>query len=383
MTKHSQIGTPPVPFIDLAAQRRRLGRRIDEAVARVFEHCQFIMGPEVRMLETDLARFCGAKEAISCANGTDALALVLMARGVKAGDAVLCPSFTFAATAEVVAWFGATPIFIDAEPATFNISPASLELGIATAKQRGLKPVGVIPVDLFGQPADYDAVEPVCVAHGLWMLCDAAQSFGATYKGRKVGTIGLATATSFYPTKPLACAGDGGAIFTDDAELAGVIRSLRIHGFGSHAYDHVRIGMNGRFDTIQAAILIEKLKIFPDEIARRNAVAGRYEAALSDIAVTPAILPGLTSVWAQYTIRVPADRRDQFAQFLKAEGIPTSIHYPKPLHRQPAYRHFPVAGNGLPIAEMLAREVISLPMHPYLEPDTQDRIVDAVRRALA
>ena len=384
MNKHSQIETPVIPFIDLEAQRRRLGSRIDEAVARVLTHCQFIMGPEVHALEADLSQFCGAREVISCANGTDALALVLMAKGVKAGDAIFCPSFTFAATAEVVAWFGATPVFVDVDPDTFNMDAAGLDAAVSTARRLGLNPTAVIPVDLFGQPADYDALEPVCGAHGLWMLCDAAQSFGARYRDRKVGTIGVATATSFYPPKPLGCYGDGGAIFTDDADLAAVIRSLRIHGHGNHAYDHVRIGMNGRFDTIQAAILIEKLKLFPDEIGRRNAIASRYSEAFASIAgiKTPTVLAECTSVWAQYTIRVPAKRRDGFASALKARGIPTAIHYPCPLHRQPAYSHYPSGGNGCPVSEEAAREVISLPMHPDLEPSVQDRVIEAVRDAL-
>ena len=381
MNTHSQIAEP-IAFIDLAAQRRRLGRRIDDAIARVLDHGQFIMGPEVRALEADLAAFSGATEVIGCANGTDALALVLMAKGLKGGEAVLCPAFTFAATAEVVAWFGATPIFIDADIETFNLDPTGIEMGIARAKQLGLKPVGVIPVDLFGQAADYDAILAVCAAHRMWTLSDAAQSFGASYKGRKVGTFGLATGTSFYPSKPLACYGDAGAIFTDDAELAGVLRSLRIHGYGSHMYDHVRIGMNGRIDTMQAAVLIQKLSIFADEIAARETIAARYGAALAGAVIVPTIAPGSTSVWAQYTIRVPAGKRAAFAATLKGEGVPTAIHYPAPLHRQPAYAHFPVAGNGLPVSEMLAREVVSLPMHPYLAPDVQDRIVDTVHRAL-
>jgi dTDP-4-amino-4,6-dideoxygalactose transaminase len=304
-----------------------------------------------------------------------------MAKGLKPGEAVLCPSFTFAATAEVVAWFGATPIFVDVHRDTFNVDAASLDLGVARARQLDLVPVGVIPVDLFGQPADYDAIEPVCERHGLWMLVDAAQSFGATYRGRRVGTIGHAAATSFYPSKPLSCYGDGGAIFTDDAELAAVIRSLRVHGFGSDRYDHTRIGMNGRLDTIQAAVLIEKLKILADEIIERGAVVARYNAALAGVVALPAVLAGCLSAWAQYTVRVPDGRRDELASRLTQQGIPTAVHYPKPLHRQTAYRHFPVAGNGLPVSEALASEVISLPMHPYLEPHVQDRIADAVRRA--
>ena len=334
------------------------------------------------MLESDLSRFCGAKEVIACSNGTDALALVLMAKGVKPGDAIVCPSFTFAATAEVVAWVGATPIFVDVLPDTFNVDPNQIGLAVAKAKQFGLRPVGLIAVDLFGQAAEYDAIEANCTAHGLWILADAAQSFGATYQDRNVGTIGAATATSFYPAKPLGCYGDGGAIFTGDAELAAIIRSLRVHGEGGDKYDNVRIGINGRMDTIQAAILIEKLKIFSDEIVARNAVATRYNAALADVAIVPKVLDGCTSTWAQYTIRITPAQRDAFAAALKAEGIPTAIYYPKPLHQQTAYRHYPIAGNGLPVSDKIAQEVISLPMHPYLERDVQDHIVEVVRRAL-
>jgi dTDP-4-amino-4,6-dideoxygalactose transaminase len=374
---------PPIPFIDLETQRRRLGSRIDDAVARVLTHGQFILGPEVSRLESDLAKFCGATHAISCSSGTTALALVLMAKGVKAGDAVLCPSFTFAATAEVVAWTGATPVFVDIDADSFNLDPASLERGIATAKQLGLKPVAVIPVDLFGQPADYDAIEPVCAAHGLWMLTDAAQSFGAVYRGRRVGTIGLATATSFYPSKPLGCYGDGGAVFTEDGDLAEIMRSIRVHGQGgTDKYDNVRIGLNARLDTLQAAILIEKLQVLPEELVARNAAAARYDAALASVAAVPRLIDGVTSVWAQYTVRIPGGRRDALAASLKTRGIPTAIHYPKPLHRQTAYCGYPVAGNGLPVSERAAAEVISLPMHPYLDEADQERIVDAVKAAL-
>ncbi|MDQ4060287.1 MAG: DegT/DnrJ/EryC1/StrS aminotransferase family protein [Pseudomonadota bacterium] len=372
----------PIAFIDLAAQRARLGERIDQAVLAVIDSGRYIMGPEVAQLESDLSAFCGAKHALACSNGTDALALVLRARGLKAGDAVLCPSFTFAATAEVVAWFGATPVFVDILDDSFNMDPVSLEAGIARARRDGLEPVGVIAVDLFGQPADYDAIEPVCAAHGLWLLCDAAQSFGAAYKGRKVGTIGLATSTSFYPAKPLGCYGDGGAVFTDDEDLARVMRSIRVHGEGTDKYDNVRIGMNGRMDTIQAAILIEKLKIFADEIEKRDRVAARYEAALEDVVAVPRLIAGASSVWAQYTVRVPAAARDGLAEALKGRGVPTAIHYPKPLHEQTAYRQYPLAGNGLPVSERAAREVLSLPMHPYLDEAAQDRIIDAVRTCM-
>jgi UDP-2-acetamido-2-deoxy-ribo-hexuluronate aminotransferase len=382
MTQHVSTAPATIPFIDLGAQQRRIAGRIESAIARVLAHGQYILGPEVRILEADLAQFCGAGEVVSCGNGTDALALVMMAKSLAPGQAVFCPSFTFAATAEAVAWLGATPVFVDVDAATFNIDATSLDIGIATAKQRGLHPVGVIAVDLFGQPADYDALERVCAAQGLWLLADAAQSFGAAYRGRKVGTFGCATTTSFYPAKPLGCYGDGGAIFTDDPELAAILRSLRVHGQGADKYDNVRIGMNGRLDTIQAAVLIEKLKIFADEVAARDAIAARYAAALADVAVVPHLSDGCTSVWAQYTIKVEPARRALLAERLRAEGIPTEVHYAKALHQQTGYRHYPIAGNGLPVSEALGRQVISLPMHAYLAPDVQDRIVDAVRRAL-
>lgn len=372
----------PLNFIDIPAQRRRLGKRIDDAVARVLDHCQFIMGPEVAQLEQDLSAFCGASEVISCANGTDALGLILMAKDVKAGDAVLCPSFTFAATAEVVAWLGATPIFVDVFADTFNIDPKSVEAGVARAKALGLNPVGLISVDLFGQPADYDSIEPLCEKHGLWLLSDAAQSFGATYKGRKVGTIGFATATSFFPAKPLGCYGDGGAVFTDDAELAGVLRSLRVHGQGEDRYDNVRIGINGRMDTIQAAVVIEKLKIFAEEIEARNAVASAYNEAFADVAIAPLVLDDCVSTWAQYTLRVDAGKRDAVVGALREKGVPIAVYYPKPLHQQTAYKDYPCAGNGLPVSEAIATEVFSLPMHPYLQGDDLSFVIDTVREVL-
>ena len=382
MNQHARPQTTPIPFIDVAAQRRRLGTRIDEAIARVINHCQFILGPEVHALERELAAFCGARHAISCASGTDALLLVLMAKGIGPGDAVFCPAFTFCATAEVVVLIGATPVFVDVDATTFNIDAASLERGIATAERHGLKPKAVIPVDLFGLPADYDAILPVARAHGLFVLDDAAQGFGGSYKGRKIGTFGDATATSFFPAKPLGCYGDGGAILTDDDKLVAVIKSLRVHGEGGDKYDNVRIGMNGRLDTIQAAVLLEKLKIFPDEIETRARVAKRYDGGLGNAAVVPRVPEHSTSVWAQYTIRLEPGRRDQLAGALKAEGIPTAIYYAKTLNRQAAYRQFPVADGGVPVSERLADEVISLPIHAYLDEATQDRIIDAVRRAL-
>jgi dTDP-4-amino-4,6-dideoxygalactose transaminase len=373
-----------IPFIDLAAQRRRIGKSIDDAVARVMGHCQFINGPEVTQLEAALAAFSGAKHVVSCASGTDALLMVLMAKGVGRGDAMLCPSFTFSATGEAVALTGATPVFVDVDEATFNMDAASLKRGIATARKAGLKPVGVIPVDLFGQSADHDKVAAVAEAEGLFVLDDAAQGFGASYRGRKLGTFGIATATSFFPAKPLGCFGDGGAIFTEDADLAETLRSIRVHGQGADKYDNIRLGLTGRLDTLQAAILIEKLKIFEDEIAARNKVADRYARGLGNLATVPRLASGCTSVWAQYTIRLPEGTdRDGFAAALKAQGIPTASYYAKSMHQQTAYRGFPVADGGLPVSERLSDDVISLPMHAYLDEVTQDRVIAAVRGAIS
>jgi dTDP-4-amino-4,6-dideoxygalactose transaminase len=372
-----------VPFIDLAAQRRRLGKSVDEAVSRVLDHCQFINGPEVTQLEAALSAFSGARHVVSCASGTDALLMVLMAKGVGRGDAVFCPSFTFCATGEAVALTGATPVFVDVDAATFNMEVNSLKRGIATAIQRGLQPRAVIPVDLFGQSADHDAIGSVAAAEGMFVLDDAAQAFGASYNGRRLGTFGLVTATSFFPAKPLGCFGDGGAIFTDDAELAATLRSIRVHGQGSDKYDNVRLGLTGRLDTMQAAILLEKLKIFEDEIAARNQVAERYARGLGNVVTVPHLAGGCTSVWAQYTIRLPdGTDRDAFAAALKAQGIPTAIYYPKSMHQQTAYRDCPVADGGLRISEALSEDVISLPMHAYLDEPTQERVIRAVRGAL-
>jgi dTDP-4-amino-4,6-dideoxygalactose transaminase len=383
MNERARLDPAPIPFIDVAAQRRRLGRSVDDAIARVLGHCQFILGPEVRALETALAAFCGARHAVSCASGTDALVMVLMAQGIGPGDAVICPSFTFTATAEVAVLVGATPVFADVEETSFNLDPESLRRACITARQLGLAPKAVIPVDLYGQPADYDRILSIAEAEGLFVLDDAAQAFGATYKNRRVGALAPATATSFFPAKPLGCYGDGGAVLTDDEEFAQVLRSVRVHGEGIEKYDCVRIGLNGRLDTIQAAVLLEKLKIFPEEIVARERVARRYSAGLADVATVPKLAPGSTSVWAQYTLRLPAGRRDELAAALKPQGIPTAIHYPVPLHRQEPYRRFPVAEGGAPVSERLADEVISLPMHAYLDEATQDRIVAAVRRALS
>ncbi len=380
MNQHTNL--PPIPFIDVAAQRRRLGNAIDVAVKRVLDHCQFILGPEVKAFEAELAKFCGARHVVTCASGTDALMLTLMAKGIGPGDAVFCPSFTFCATAEVAALVGATPIFVDVEADTFNIDAKGLSAALATAKKLGLKPKAVIPVDLFGLPADHDAIAAVAKSSGLFVLDDAAQAFGATYKRRPLGTFGHATATSFFPAKPLGCYGDGGAVFTDDGEFAETLLSLRVHGQGSDKYDNVRIGMASRLDTIQAAILSEKLKIFPDEIAARDRAARYYAEGLANLVVAPTVPTGLTSVWAQYTIRIAGGRRDKVAAALKAEGVPTAIYYPIPLHRQQAYKHYPVGEGGVAVSDRLAGEVLSLPMHAYLDAATQDRVIDATRRAL-
>jgi dTDP-4-amino-4,6-dideoxygalactose transaminase len=383
MNQHARVEERPIPFIDVAAQRRRLGRAIDDAVARVLAHCQFIQGPEVHVLEAELAAFCGARHAIGCASGTDALLLVLMAWQIGPGDAVICPSFTYHATAEMIALLGATPIIADVLPDSFNLDPASCERAVVTAKRLGLSPRAIVPVDLFGLPADHDAIAAIAAAHDLLVLDDAAQAFGARYRGNGIGTLAAATATSFFPAKPLGCYGDGGAVFTDDDALAARVKSIRFHGEGADRSEAARIGITGRLDTIQAAVLIEKLKIFPEEIKARNRVAERYSAGLADVAIVPRAGNESTPVWAQYTIRLKAGKRDPLAAALKAQGIPTAIYYTKPLHRQPAYRHFPLAEGGVPVSDRLAEEVLSLPMHAYLEPPVQDRIIESVRRALA
>jgi UDP-2-acetamido-2-deoxy-ribo-hexuluronate aminotransferase len=384
MNEHTRPDAAPIPFIDVAAQRRRLGSRIDEAVARVLDHCQFILGPEVRELEAALAAFCGARHAVTCASGTDALLMVLMASGIgmSPADAVICPSFTFCATAEMVALVGATPVFADVDATTFNLAPESAARAVWAARRAGYTPRMIIPVDLFGLPADLTAINALAEAEKLFVLDDAAQGFGATVGNRKVGVLAHATATSFFPAKPLGCYGDGGAVFTDDDDLRDLLLSVRVHGQGTDRYDNVRIGLTARLDTIQAAVLIEKLKIFPEEIAERNRIARRYSQHLSDVVTVPVVPDHMTSVWAQYTIRVKAGTRDAFAAALKTQGVPTAIYYPKPLHRQEAYSHFPTDPKGLPITDRLADEVISLPMHAYLDDATQDRIIAAVRRVV-
>jgi UDP-2-acetamido-2-deoxy-ribo-hexuluronate aminotransferase len=367
-----------IPFIDLKAQRARLKDGIDSAVMRVLDHGAFVMGPEVAALEQALGTFGEAAHVLSCANGTDALALPLMAWGIGRGDAVFCPSFTFAATAEVVPWSDATPVFVDVRADTYNMDADHLERAIAEVKAKGdLTPRAVIAVDLFGQPADYPKIAEVARRHGLKLIADSAQGFGCTLHGRQPLDWADATTTSFFPAKPLGCYGDGGAVLTHDAELHAVLMSLRNHGAGVDKYDNVRIGMNSRLDTLQAAILLEKLKAFPAEIEARNRSADRYAAGLADAVGTPAVIAGGVSTWAQYTIET--DDRDGLAVALRDQGIPTATYYPRPLHVQTAYRHYPVGGNGLPVTMDKAARVISLPMHADLDEAIQDRIIAAVR----
>lgn len=376
------MNSAEIKFIDLAAQQAQIREKVDAAIARVLDHGAYIMGPEVRLFEKQLSEYCGAKHSIGCSNGTDAIVLCLMAKGLQPGEAVFCPSFTFAATAEAVAALGGTAFFVDIDLGTYNIDVESLKTAIRQAKDEGLVPKGVITVDLFGQPADYDLLTPIVREEKMWLLCDAAQSFGASYHDRKVGTLGDMTTTSFFPAKPLGAYGDGGAIFVEDDDLAEIIRSTLVHGKGKEKYDNVRLGMNARLDTLQAAILIEKLAIFPGEIERRNQIAARYCDALSNHVVTPQVMDGLTSVWAQFTIRIPGRDRSAVQASLRQTGVPTAIYYPKPLHQQPAYAQVPFVGNGLPNSEIAAQEVLSLPMHPYLDEETQDFIIEQVKAAL-
>ena len=369
-----------INFIDLAAQQAGIRARLDQAIANVLDQGNYIMGPQVKEFEAGLAEFCGASHALSCANGTDALSLALMTLDVKAGDAVIVPSFTFAATAEVVPFIGATPIFVDVDPVTFNMDVESLKRGIQEARKLGLTPRCVIAVDLFGLAADFDPIISVARENGMSVIDDAAQGFGARYHGRMTGAIADITTTSFFPAKPLGCYGDGGAVFTQDETLAKLIDSYRVHGKGSHKYDNERIGMNSRLDTLQAAILIEKLAIFGEEIEKRQAVAARYSEGLSDLFETPIVPEGLVSTWAQYTLKTESEAaRSALQEKAKAAGVPTVVYYPIPLHAQTAFKSYPRDPQGLAVSEDLASRVLSLPMHPYLDTETQDRIISALR----
>jgi len=370
-------------FIDLHAQQRRLKADIDAGIASVLESGRYIMGPQVKELEGKLADFGQAKHALGCANGTDAISLPLMAWKIGPGDAVFCPSFTYCATAEVIALTGATPVFIDIDRETYNMDADSLRTAIAQVKADGeLNPRAVIVVDLFGQSADYPTLAPIARDAGLHIISDSAQGFGTTLNGKHPLEWSDVQTTSFFPAKPLGCYGDGGAVMCNDDDLTNAMDSLRIHGKGTDKYDNVRVGMNSRLDTLQAAILLPKLAVFSDEIEKRNAVAARYTDGLKDHAISvPKVMDGVTSTWAQYTIEV-ADPHG-FAAHLKEQGIPTARYYPKPVHVQTAYEHYPVSGNGLPNTMACIDHIISLPMHPYLEESDQDRVIAAAREALA
>jgi UDP-2-acetamido-2-deoxy-ribo-hexuluronate aminotransferase len=371
-----------IDFINLNAQQKRIRQSLDRRIARVLDHGSYVLGPEVKELEETLARYVGRKYCVSCGNGTDALLMALMAYDVKPGDAVFVPPFTFVATAEVVALAGATPIFVDINERTYNLDPAALEKAIADLSKRakGLRARGIIPVDLFGQPADYSAIVSIAKQHGLLILEDAAQGFGAEYKGKKTCSFGDIAATSFFPAKPLGCYGDGGAIFTDKEPIAEKLRSIRVHGQGIDKYDNVRIGINGRLDTMQAAVLLAKMELFDEDLLLREKIAIRYTSLLKNVVVTPHIDPERTSCWAQYSVL--ADNRDAVVSKLRDRNIPTAIYYPKPLHLQDAFKYLGYKQGDFPVSERIAGRIFSIPMHPYLDESTQDRIVQAIRESV-
>jgi dTDP-4-amino-4,6-dideoxygalactose transaminase len=376
-------GVDEIAFVDLERQQRRLGHRLSSRIQAVLDHGRYIMGPEVGELEEQLSDRCGVRHAITCSNGTDALRMVLMAWGIGPGDAVFVPAYTFTSTAEVVALSGAIPVFCDVEPGgSYLLDPEEFEKTVARIfSETGLRPAAVIPVDLFGAPADYPRIITIAERFGIHVLADAAQSFGASRDGHSVGTLAEATATSFFPAKPLGCYGDGGAVFTDDDELASTLRSIRVHGQGSHKYDAVRIGLTARLDTIQAAVLLAKLEVFDEELERREQIAEFYSSVLTDVVGTPSVPPTVRSAWAQYTIRTTC--RDALGESLNRAGVPTAIYYPTPLDRQTAYRRFAEDHEiECKVAADLATTSISLPLHPYLTPAEQHRVTTAVQEAL-
>lgn len=377
-------------FIDLKGQQQRIYDKIEKNIRAVLAHGKYIMGPEISALEQQLGAYVGVRHAIACASGTDALLMALMASGVGPGDAVFTTPFTFVATAEVISLLGATPVFVDIDPETFNIDPVRLEEAVTALEQEdparhplpagyaGLKPRGIIPVDLFGQCADYERINALARRKGLFVIEDACQSFGAEYHGKKACSLADAAATSFFPAKPLGCYGDGGMVFTDDDDLARTLVSIRAHGSGSDKYDNVRLGINGRLDTLQAAILLAKFEIFPEEVALRQQVVGRYTDLLakSGIVKCPVVAPGVLSVWAQYSLL--AMQRDKVLEALKAKGIPTAIYYPIPLHLQGAYRYLGYGPGAFPVCERIAGSIFSLPMHPYLQHRDQQVIAETI-----
>ena len=371
-----------IAFVDLKAQQTRLKSQIDQRMARVLEHGQYIMGPEVAEFEAALAAFAGAQESVGVANGTDALHIALMAEDVGPGDAVFLPSFTFTATAEVVLLRGAEPVFCEVDGRTFNLDTSDLRAKIKSVRSEGrLRPRAVVAVDLFGLPADYEALSEICRADDLFLLADAAQSFGGVLGEDRVGTLAPVTATSFFPAKPLGCYGDGGAIITDDPSRAALFRSIRAHGKGREKYDIDRIGLNSRLDTLQAAVLLAKLSIFQDELEARKQVAAMYSERLADIVTIPLTDNASQSAWAQYAILL--DERDSVANGLKENGIPTAVYYPKPMHLQSAYHAFGNGDGSLPVSETLCERILCLPMHPYLTEATVDDICAKIRTRLS
>ncbi len=384
-------------FIDLAKQQRRIRDKIDDRIGVVLDHGKYIMGPEVTELEHRLSDFAGVSHAISCASGTDALLMALMAYDVGPGDAVFTSPFTFIATAEVIRLLGATPVFVDIDAVTFNISPILLEKAINALNKNddadyplpkhqplALKPKGIIPVDLFGLPADYSKINEIARNFDLFVIEDAAQSFGAQYNGRQAGSLADIGCTSFFPAKPLGCYGDGGMCFTDNPEIAEVLQSVRVHGKGSDKYDNIRIGINGRLDTLQAAILLAKFDIYPEEVDLRNIVARRYTDMLQEIKslTAPIVKKGFLSVWAQYSLLAEdSEHRNRVQQALKTKHIPTAIYYPKPLHLQTAFTSLGYKYGDFPVSERCSERIFSLPMHPYLEENTQKGIVSTLMHA--
>ncbi|MCP3888763.1 MAG: aminotransferase class I/II-fold pyridoxal phosphate-dependent enzyme, partial [Desulfobulbaceae bacterium] len=371
-----------IPFVDLAAQQKRILPQIEKQIQTVLQHGRYVMGPEVKELERELEVFSGAKHVISCASGTDALIMALMALGVGPGDAVFTTPFTFIATAEAVRLVGATPIFVDIDSATFNISVGKLQQAILDIKKSGqdIKPKAIIPVDLFGLPADYDEIDRIAQEHKLYVVEDAAQSFGGEYKGKVAGSLGHVGCTSFFPAKPLGCYGDGGAIFTDSDDLADTLDSIRVHGKGTDKYDNIRMGVNGRLDTLQAAILLPKLEIFPDELLKRQKVARRYTELLSESSLSlPQVASGYKSAWAQYSVMArESDERDVITARLKDKGIPFAIYYPIPLHLQTVYRDLGYRTGDFPVCEECSTTIFSLPMHPYLTKKDQESIAQVL-----
>ncbi len=378
----------PIPFLDLPAQQRRIAGPLRARLDAVLAHCQFILGPEVAEFESALAARVGAAHCVGVSSGTDALQIAMMAEGIGRGDAVFLPAFTYTATAEVPLLLGATPVFVDVDPHTFQIAPAHLDARIAAVRAAGrLRPRAIIGVDLFGQPAPWPALTTIARRENLFLLDDLAQSFGATLMGKPLGTQGDATATSFFPSKPLGAYGDGGALLTESAERAALYRSLRSHGEGGTRYEVLHTGMNGRLDTLQAAVLLAKLDVFDEDLAARERVAAIYDSRLSHLVTTPAHVPGSTSAWAIYAILLNGPEwrtpqwRNQVQERLRAEGVATAIYYPTPLHQQPAYAASH-DGTALPVSEDLARRILALPIHPDLSDEQVERICDAMRRVL-